>query len=196
MSGTINSGGMTKTKSSWTEILIRSIPKLLVWIIAIGISAPVLIKARVTHISNDHLTCSVQWDLANSTKSKEHEQRFSDLCDKKLTTVRHHSDFIKQTHGTKWFETKLETCLDKVIENTSFGNSSFEPQDKLWRVCRDTKMSNSQRYYWSAVYLIGSMLPLLATLISYSGLFRYTRKSDVIHISQKGFQSDDVICNI
>ena len=80
---------------------------------------------------------------------KEHEERFSDLCDKKLTTVRHHSDFIKQTHGTKWFETKLETCLDKVIVNTSFGNSSFEPQDKLWRVCRDTKMSNSQRYYWS-----------------------------------------------
>ena len=40
-SGTINSGGMTKTKSSWTEILIRSIPKLLVWIIAIGISGHV-----------------------------------------------------------------------------------------------------------------------------------------------------------
>ena len=49
--------------------------------------------------------------------------------------------------------------------------------DNVWRVCMDTKMSNFQRYYWSAVYLIGFALPLIAVLISYSGLFRFIRET-------------------
>ena len=103
---------------SWTETFIRSIPKLLVWIIAIGISAPVLMKATVTKISKDHLTCSVQWDSVQ----RNHEQKFSELCEKNLTTVKHHSNFITETHGTEWFEAKLESCLDKnMIKNHTCG---------------------------------------------------------------------------
>ena len=40
-SGPINGGGNNQTKSSYTEIFMRSIPTLLVWFIAIGISGHV-----------------------------------------------------------------------------------------------------------------------------------------------------------
>ena len=144
-SGTINSGGNTRTESSWTETFIRSIPKLLVWIIAIGISAPVLMKATVTKISKDHLTCSIQWDSVQ----RNHEQKFSDLCEKNLTTVKHHSNFITETHGTEWFEAKLESCLDKnTIKNDTCLDKNYIKND-TWQVCMDTKMSTFQRYYWS-----------------------------------------------
>ena len=39
-SGSMNSGGNNTRQSSCTEIFIRSIPKILVWIIAISISGP------------------------------------------------------------------------------------------------------------------------------------------------------------
>ena len=91
-----------KTKSTCTEIFISAFPKLLVWVIAIGISgskiqyyddsynmihisdsfwimqeAPVLMKAKVTHVSDDHYTCSIQWysvESANSTESKTQDR--------------------------------------------------------------------------------------------------------------------------
>ena len=42
----------------------------------------------------------------------------------------------------------------------------------------DSKMSDTLRFYWSAVYLIGFLLPLVAVLVSFSGLFRFVRKME------------------
>ena len=42
----------------------------------------------------------------------------------------------------------------------------------------DSKMSDTLRFYWSAVYLIGFLLPLVAVLVSFSGLFRFVRKRE------------------
>ena len=50
-----------------------------------------------------------------------------------------------------------------------FSGFSFEASCKNHRISKKTR---------KAVYLIGFMLPLLATLISYSGLFRYIRTQD------------------
>ena len=39
--------------------------------------APVLMKAKVTHVSDDHYTCSIQWysvESANSTESKTQDR--------------------------------------------------------------------------------------------------------------------------
>ena len=99
---------------------------------------------------------SISWDSAYRTETE-------------------HSDFLKEAHKTEWLEEKLDTCLQKTKDDRSWDSTSESNDDELWRVCIDSKMTNVQRLYWSAVYVIGFALPLGAVLISYSGLFRFIR---------------------
>ena len=58
-------------------------------------------------------------------------------------------------------------------------SSSFDQIDvDVWRVCMDSKMSDMLRFYWSAVYLIGFVLPLVAVVVSYKELFQRVRDTE------------------
>ena len=74
-------------------------------------------------------------------------------------------------------QTAVSKSLDQTID-ASLKSSFDKEDDDVWRVCMDSKMSDTLRFYWSAVYLIGFLLPLVAVLVSFSGLFRFVRKRE------------------
>ena len=83
------------------------------------------------------------------------------------------SIFLKQ--GSDWsiYDSIVSTSHEQTID------SSFDQIDvDVWRVCMDSKMSDMLRFYWSAVYLIGFVLPLVAVVVSYKELFQRVRDTE------------------
>ena len=83
----------------------------------------------------------------------------------------------KQGSDRTIYASIVSTSHEQTIDSSV--NSSFDQIDvDVWRVCMDSKMSDMLRFYWSAVYLIGFVLPLVAVVVSYKELFQRVRDTE------------------
>ena len=76
----------------------------------------------------------------------------------------------KMIHGEFVWIQKCRIFIDIIGQDRGLPSLGLKKKWEFVKYHRKTR---------EAVYLIGFMLPLLATLISYSGLFRYIRKLDL-----------------